>query len=95
MRAVTRAILSEGTERAWGECFGPPVAVVALPAETEAQRLFACAVVLADDFRHLREFGLADASAEDRFLAAWSWCRVLRDVEAGRIGRVGQPAGAR
>ena len=86
MRTMTRAALSAPSGRAWRECFGPPAETLELPAATEADRLFACAVVLADDLRSLPEFGLAEASADERFLFAYVYVRLLRDIEAGRIG---------
>lgn len=91
MKLATRNILSERTERAWLGCFGPASEMVELPAETEDQRIWACAVIYADDLRYLPETGLAQASAEERMFAALIWCRFLRDVEAGRIGRIWGP----
>lgn len=83
MRLVTRDHLPTRPRRMWPELFGVEAETVELPAETEADRLFAAAVVLADDFRLLPEFGLAQASAEERFLFALATVRVLRSVETG------------
>lgn len=82
MRLVSQDALSDGTQRMWAAMF-PTADAGEMTARTEEDRLFAAAVVLADDYRHMPQTGLAQASADERFLFARIFVRTLRAVETG------------
>lgn len=82
MRLVTKDQLSAGVQRMWAAMF-PDTAP--LPSRTEDDRLFAAAMVLADDYRHMPETGLSQSSADDRFLFAQIFVRTLRAAETGTV----------